>query len=215
MATRDALYPLILPEVPQCPYLTVDTAINRAAAEFCRDSLCWNEMQSIALVSGQRQYPLTVPADSEVVAVRRASVDKSPPMRTEPMPGRILDQREAFGQPAVFAVLGADLLVTPTPNDDMTGKSMAVHVAFAPRFSAAAIPDVVATRFAEGVSAGARAILKRMVGNAWTDPQGSILADQLFRTLKAQARIEYEGGIAASDMRVTPRIFGGAVSWVR
>ena len=62
---------------------------------------------------------------------------------------------------------------------------------------------------AEAIASGALAILKRMPGNAWTDPQGAVTAYQLFQLRKAEARIEYESGRVAGSLRVTPRRFGG------
>ena len=67
MATHDALYPLILPDVPQCAFPTVDTAINRAAQEFCRDSLCWADTQTVSLLPNVREYAITVPDDADLV----------------------------------------------------------------------------------------------------------------------------------------------------
>lgn len=206
MATHDALYPLILPDVPQCALPMVDTAINRAAQEFCRDSLCWADTQTVSLLPNLREYAITVPASADLVVVRRASIDKRV-MRGEPNAQEIIDRREGFGEPAIYAVLGSTLYVTPTPN--VSGKSISLLCAFAPRFTAATIPDVLVGRYAEAIAAGALAILKRVPAKDWTDPQGAVTAYQIFQLRKAEARIEFEGGRVAGSLRVTPRRFGG------
>ena len=206
MATHDALYPLILPDVPQCAFPTVDTAINRAAQEFCRGSLCWADTQTVSLLPNVREYAITVPADADLVVVRRASIDKRM-MRGESNAQEIIDRREGFGEPAIYAVLGSTLYVTPTPNE--AGKVATLLCAFAPRFTASVLPEVLVGRYAEAIASGALAILKRMPGNAWTDPQGAVTAYQLFQLRKAEARIEYESGRVAGSLRVTPRRFGG------
>lgn len=128
-------------------------------------------------------------------------------MRGESNAQEIIDRREGFGEPAIYAVLGSTLYVTPTPNE--AGKVATLLCAFAPRFTASVLPDVLVGRYAEAVASGALAILKRMPGNAWTDPQGAVTAYQLFQLRKAEARIEYESGRVAGSLRVTPRRFGG------
>lgn len=115
-----------------------------------------------------REYAITVPDDADLVVVRRASIDKRM-MRGESNAQEIIDRREGFGEPAIYAVLGSTLYVTPTPNE--AGKVATLLCAFAPRFTASVLPDVLVGRYAEAVASGALAILKRMPGNAWTDPQ--------------------------------------------
>lgn len=208
MAAHEALYPLILPEVPQCPYPTVDTAINRAAQEFCRDSRVWETSQAVTLVDGQQTYPLVVPSDADVVSVRRVTF-RHIIIRPSHDATRLLERAESEGQPALYSLSGEDLTVFPIPNSSVVGEDMAVICHFAPRFNSASIPDVLTQKWAEGVAAGALSILKRMPSKPWTDYPGAVPAHQVFAREKAKARIEQEHGAVTGSLRVTPRKFGG------
>lgn len=208
MAAHEALYPLILPEVPQCPYPTVDTAINRAAQEFCRDSRVWETSQAVTLVDGQQTYPLVVPSDADVVSVRRVTF-RHIIIRPSHYATRLLERAESEGQPALYSLSGEDLTVFPIPNSSVVGEDMAVICHFAPRFNSASIPDVLTQKWAEGVAAGALSILKRMPSKPWTDYPGAGPAHQVFAREKAKARIEQEHGSVTGSLRVTPRKFGG------
>ena len=70
MASIETLHPLVAPEVLGCPSITIDSAILRAAIEFCEKSTAWRELlDPITVVDGTAEYALTIPADARLVAL--------------------------------------------------------------------------------------------------------------------------------------------------
>ena len=207
MAAHESLYPLIVPEVLGCPTPTIDSAINRAAADFCRRSGVWRaDLDPVVLVADQWRYTLTLPADAVLVSIdaARAGLRLLGPVSD---PHGVLPWGQEPGEPTRYA-LSADesaILVHPAP---VAAGSLSVSVVLAPTLGAATLPDLLVNRYYEGVAEGAKAILRRMPGQPWTDVNAAQLAALTARQKADEARVEREWG-AARSLSVTPRAFGG------
>ena len=208
MTTHDVFYPLILAEAPGCPLMTVKTMINRAAAEFCDKSLAWqSDLDPIPLVSNVSEYALTLPADSQLVVIREGEIKLNGKRLTAIHTPEAIDPA-VTGTPSHYAQRTfTEVLLYPKPVD-VSGLLLTVRAVLKPTLTAATLPDVIANRYYEAITEGAKAFLKRMPNQPWSDPAGAATAYQLFGIKTAEARISAEMGNVAGSMTMKPRLYG-------
>jgi len=207
----EALYPLIVPEVMGCPSIAIDSAIIRAAAEFCEKSTAWREqLAPITVQDGTAEYALTLPAGSRLVVIRKGEAKLN---------GKALDtiqnaadiRPERTGVPSSYAQRGhGAVILYPTPAN-ATGQILAIYAVLAPTLTATSLPSLLLDRYYEAISEGAKAILKRMPNQPWGDPARAADHYRLFQVKTAEARIEQEHGLVAGNLTVKPRAFGGVI----
>jgi len=71
----EAFYPHVLPEVPGCPDPLLNSRLIASAAEFCRETLSWNEVQDpIVLADGVSDYELETPTGAYVESVLSVTI---------------------------------------------------------------------------------------------------------------------------------------------
>lgn len=209
MAALDNLYPLIVAEVMGCPSITIDSAILRAAVEFCEKSTAWRELLNpITLQDGVAEYPLPIPSDARLVVIREREVRLNGQVLTPVMNPALLSPT-ATGVPTHYAQRGHDVLILYPIPSSADGMTLTVFAVLAPKLSASTLPDILADRYYEAISEGAKAILKRMPNQPWSDPARAADHYRLFQTKTAEARIEFEHGLVAGSLTVKPRPFGG------
>jgi len=212
MAALETFYPMIAPEVLGCPSIAIDSAIIRAAAEFCEKSTAWREMlASMTLIDGIAQYALTLPADSRLVVIREREVRLNGQVLT-PVSNPALLSPTATGVPTHYAQRGHDVLILYPIPSSADGMTLTVFAVLAPKLSASTLPDILADRYYEAISEGAKAILKRMPNQPWSDPARAADHYALFKTKTAEARIDFEYGLVAGSLTVKPRPFGGVAT---
>lgn len=209
MASHESLYPLITIEAMGCPAMAIDTAINRAAAEFCAGSLAWQEdLDAIYLSNGVAEYDLDLPRGSQLVVIRagevkiggRALIAHMAPERIDP---------SVTGNPSHYYQRGyGSIALYPKPADS-AGQMLTVRAVLKPTLTTTTLPDVLVDRYYEAIAEGAKAILKRIPNQPWSDPAGAGPAYQLFKQKTAEARISSEHGNVAGSMKVRPRRYGG------
>lgn len=206
MAKHSDFYPLILPAVPGCPYMTVDLAINRAAIDLCDQGRVWEEsLDAMTLIGGIDAYELDLPAGAVLVCVRNVRLDARPLQLITSwtdFEGRAAQP----GQPTHYAMRGNELVVYPAPHQ--SGGRLTLVATLKPAFNATSLPDVLLQTHMGTVAEGAKAYLKEMTGTAWFDPSGFALASQHFRKGVSLARINVEHGFAAGSLSITPRRYG-------
>lgn len=206
MAKHSDFYPLILPAVPGCPYMTVDLAINRAAIDLCDQGRVWEEsLDAMTLIGGIDAYELDLPAGAVLVCVRNVRLDARPLQLITSwtdFEGRAAQP----GQPTHYAMRGNELVVYPAPHQ--SGGRVTLVATLKPAFNAPTLPDVLLQTHMGTVAEGAKAYLKEMTGAAWFDPSGFALASQRFREGVSRARINVEHGFAAGSLSITPRRYG-------
>ena len=209
MAAFSAFYPMVAPDVMGCPSIVMDSAILRAAIEFCEKSTAWRQMlASMTLIDGIAQYALTLPADSRLVVIREREVRLNGQVLT-PVSNPALLSPTATGVPTHYAQRGHDVLILYPIPSSADGMTLTVFAVLAPKLSATTLPDILADRYYEAISEGAKAILKRMPNQPWSDAARAADHYRLFQTKTAEARIEFEYGLVAGSMTVKPRPFGG------
>lgn len=206
--SHEAFYPMLLAELPGCPLPLVRSALNRSAAEFCAASLAWQEdLDPIQVATGIAEYELDLPADSQLVVIRKGEL-KINGRPLLPISNASAVNPSVTGSPTHYFQRGYGAVgLYPNPSD-ATGLLMTVRAVLKPTATASSLPAILADRYYEGVSEGAKAILKRMPGKAWSDPAGAALSYQLQKTEAAKARISNEAGFVAGSMSMTPRKYG-------
>lgn len=207
MATHDVFYPLLLAELPGCPLPLVKQTINRAARDFCRDSMAWQEdIDAVVLRPGVWRYELGLPSDAQIALVQTAKIgtrDLTPAIDAR----GAINWGAAQGEPSRYAVLPnwIEIAVDPTPIQAATLRLAAV---LAPTLEAATLPDVLADRHFDAIAEGVKARLMAMANKTWSDPAGAQLAAAAFAKAKTDARIEAAYGRVIGSLSVTPRPFG-------
>lgn len=206
MAKHDDFYSLMLAEMPGCPLVMVKSALTRSALDFCRLSMAWQEdLDPIQVKAGVAQYELDLPSGALLVVVTEARIG-SVALATVSKPEA--DRWRDEGQPFAYSMPSHTVMeLYPQPHEDGTDP-LVVQVALSPTLDATTLPDILAERYFEAVAEGAKAILKRMPNQPWTDIQGAVFAQQISAVRTAEARIEREFGRVRGDMAVTPRAFG-------
>ena len=206
MAKHADFYPLIMPAVPGCPYMTVDLAINRAAIDLCDQGRVWEEsLDAMTLISGIDAYELDLPAGAVLVCVRNVRLDARP-LQLITSWADFEGRAAQPGQSTHYAMRGNELVVYPAPHQ--SGGRVTLVATLKPAFNATSLPDVLLQAHMGTVAEGAKAYLKEMTGTAWFDPSGFALASQRFRESVSRARINVEHGFAAGSLSITPRRYG-------
>jgi hypothetical protein len=197
MAKHEAVYPLILPEAPGCPDPTVDTAINRACWEFCEGSLAWQEpLDEISVKAGTDTYEFDIPSGSVLVVLTRVALNG---VGIEPI---------GVGNPRSFGYsmpTWLEVRLHPAPSNDSI---LTMTAALKPVLNTTSLPEILTARYADAIAEGAKSYLKRMPGQAWSDPGGATASYQVFKQLTVAARISSEAGRMRGNMSVRPRVFG-------
>lgn len=209
MAAFDLFYPLVAAEVMGCPSITIDSAILRASIEFCEKSTAWRELLTpITLQDGVAEYAIPLPVGSRLVVIRdREARLNGQSLNPIPNPADINPTRT--GVPSHYAQRSHDALILfPTPAS-ADGMVLSIYAVLAPKLTATELPDLLADRYYEAICEGAKAILKRMPNQPWSDPVRAGDHYQLFKNKTAEARTEWEFGLVAGSMTVKPRHFGG------
>lgn len=209
MAALSALHPLVAPEVMGCPSVVIESAVLRAAIEFCEKSTAWREpLDPITLQDGVAEYALPIPADARLVVIREREARLNGQI-LNPVTNPALLSTTATGVPSHYAQRGHDsVILYPIPSS-ADGMTLTLFAVLAPKLSATTLPDILADRYYEAISEGAKGILKRMPNQPWSDAARAADHYRLFQTKTAEARIEFEHGLVAGSLTVKPRPFGG------
>lgn len=171
----DSLFPLILPEVNQCPLDMVRLAVRRAARKFCQQSSAWRLIlpDAVTLVADVGQYALVVPDGAEIIM----QLNVYRPLGE--LTGKTLDQirllipdwQSAVGAPRFFNTLDfSTLSIYPAAGDLVAGEQYKVRVALAPKLTIADLPEELALRYDEALAEGALSLLFGMKDRPWASP---------------------------------------------
>ena len=199
-----AFYPLVLPLVPGCPEVTVDHAVVRAAAEFCRETGVWRLTDRLFTTKADESDYEIFPAESntriewlEEVEVAGTRIKES--AIREPA-------ADATGEPVQYFLAGprtVRLLPTPDAAYAVTGA-----IVMAPTLSATAIDDTLFEDWAETIASGALMRLTTMPG-AWGSPDLARYHNKLFRRGVTGARARKLRAGTTATVTAQHQKFGG------
>ncbi len=199
-----AFYGYVLPEVSGCPYPVLDVRLVAAAAEFCRETLAWNEVQDpIALIDGVSDYAIDAPSGAYVYTITDVWINgrslSSLPEATQ--------SSSTSNEPSHFNALGdfGTLRVFPVPSSPTV--SMVVKAAYVPTYNATTLPDFL-SRYVDVIANGAKSELMMMPGVEWSNPQLGSYYKQQFQEGIARSKILDAHGRVPGPLRVKYRTFG-------
>lgn len=206
----DGFLPYITPEVLGCPEPLVSRTLLLTASDFCRRTLSWTELQAaIPLVGDQRDYTVTYPADSYLVAVKEVWLGAR-----QLVPKRLTDvggwNTGQTGDPLYFNMAAdrASVSVFPTPSMVTAASLLYVRAAYAPTPIATTLPDFLWTDHLEVIASGVKAKLMAMPGTAWSNLALGAYHQGLFDAGALDARIDELHDRVPTSITVTPRTFG-------
>lgn len=180
MKYRDAIS-AILNELPGIARATAVDAMRESAAEFCRQTLCWREIERTALIPSINRY---MAGDSTGELVYVFSVNR-------------LDGSHYTHAP--FPIVAGEVVIDPPQK--ITQVSMSI--ALAPPFGNQQedIPEAL-NRYIDGILFHTKWKLKSQTGMTWSDPNGAVLAYQQYLNRKEDALRDQ-----STTTRVKPRRF--------
>lgn len=189
MIWRD-LIPQILPHVPGCPDVQVESMIHYAAIRFCRDSHVWEErLQDVYVADGLLLYELSIPDEAEVVSLVYARQEQG--------------RRLIFLHPDinVFGLLSFE--AQPDPDKG----PVKIRVRLQPSRKATGLPDRIGLDYERALISGALARLLEIPGRDWSAPQLAAYHWDAYRETVAEARTRSARGNAEHPLRVRPHPF--------
>lgn len=185
MATVDSLLPKILVYAYNAPINLVRQAIVDSSREFCRNSMYWREdLTAEDTVVDQSVYPLTLPADSEVVDFN--DIYFSTKRRLIPKTMRQLDAineqwRTQTGEPYYYLrEANASVKLVYIPQEVEVGAIQA-NAVLQPTSTATTIDDKILANYDEAIIYGALYRVMRVPGKAWSDMATATYYEGLFR----------------------------------
>lgn len=213
--------PEVLLEVDDCPQALAVSAIRNAAITLCKKSRVWREyLDAITVKTGQADYELDQPTDTNIVMVvsARCGADPNKIDMKGPFSEKHLDRdlpgwrNYTANIPSVFLFDGTiTMTLVGTPTEDITN-GLLVRVALKPTTTASEGPDILLADYHEAIGYGAKARLMAMPEKEWSNPNLSMYYDKLFARACVDAWAKAARGNGTKDLRANDQSFGG-LSW--
>ena len=208
----EAFHPYILTEVLGCPEPTMNMHLVSAAAEFCRETLAWTEVQDpVALQADVSDYEMDMPAQAYALTMRDVWLGsrRLRPMTLHGLQDAMPDWQTQRSNEPVYYNMARDrnsVSVFPIPN--ASAGALVMRMAFCPTASATTLPDFLGQEYMEVIASGAKARLMLMPGQSWANPQLGAYHRQQFDNGILNARIEEAHDRVPGTITVQPRRFG-------
>jgi len=206
MVPVDDFVPLVAAEAPGAPDPGIEAAVVDAATRFCTEALVWGHSgYAQDIREGQAQYFIPVPSDARIQSVMGVYLN-----------GRRIVVRDedaypwgtqAKGTPHTAYLTDEDRVsLYPVPDADIPG-GLVVRVALRPKRGAKSLPDVLWSRYQDGIRHGALAILMAQVGQSWSNPGMVDYHANMMRREISRARADRVRGRATGSVEVKRRRF--------
>lgn len=209
----DAFFPYITAEVLGCPDPTLRLALLQTAAEFCRETLAWTEIQDpVSLINGIQDYELDAPANSYVLSVRDIWIGnrRLQPRTMQEIAMSVPNWQTTESNEPLFYNQANErgvIRVYPVPQGT-TGQAIVIRAAYVPSISATTLPDFLGNRHIDVIAAGTKARLMMVPGVTWTNPKLGEYHRSIFDDGVIKARISEAHDRVPGTIRVLPRSFG-------
>lgn len=181
----------LLPDVhafaPGVPEPVAEGMLRRSAIKFCRLTHVWvEELSPIVLVEGVKRYKLSVPEQTECLAVSdlRYENDQKVPL---------------YAHVNIFGLL--TFMEMP---GNLAGR-VKPRIVLSPLHDAPSIPDRIGFDYREGIVAGALEFLVSMPNKNWSNPQMIPYYQSQFAESVNEAKYRRANGNNEQSMRVAPR----------
>lgn len=187
----------VLPYVIGCPGPTLEFHARLAAIEFFRRTLSWREVLDSVTTDGSELVEVETPSQSQIIKVKAVTVAGREFPLVETTHGAELSRAD-IGREFVFTRDSRTLVVYPV---QAAGVSVVAEAALAPSFNATTLPDALAQQHMQDIAHGVAASIKRIPGQAFTDPGGSQEHQALFERRISAIAAKHSRGLMAAKMR--------------
>ncbi len=192
----------VLPETPECPGPLAVNAVRNAAIDFCQRSTFWRQdhakLSAFADEGEPGEYTLTVPSDTELVAVVTPILMSGLPVYQRSQSW--LDQNLHQWQMRTGAQADWFLMVSPTilrlvPYPVAVAvDALQIKLILKPSREAAAMDATTANQWYLTITAGAKSLLMAMGNKPWSDQAESERYSEIFEHGITEARSRIIGG---------------------
>lgn len=202
MAVWSDFHPHALVFVPGCPDPLLEQELRGAAIEFFRRTRAWRRwLDEITATAGVRQYPIVLPAGSEIVRIEQATADDRP-IEVQIHHAQRADPTTV--QSSDYALASDDRRTLTILRDVAAGTRLRLQAALMPSLTAAGIPDDLFAQHVDAIVAGARYRLKRTPGPL-ADGAGAKVALGEFESAIATGALDAWRGDTNNVPRARPK----------
>jgi len=194
MSLYTDFYPEILSEVPHCPEpLVLRTLQRNIVPDFLRRTRLWeNDADNISVVSGTKEYTITLPTITDggqtmqplvigIVDIKEDSLETG---------GDLVEEWSYEHGVLTFAK-------TPT-----LSKTVALRVSLQPVNYAVACPTWIETYYSEAIIAGVAARLQKIPNKEWTNPTDAQRNELVYHKEIQRARINKNSEYGTKELVV-------------
>lgn len=210
MSALAEYHDLLLPELPGCTIAMVNLHLRETARDFCRRTSAWRQdLAAVNTVGGQADYPLTLPAESQLVRVTDLTVHGRRLWRSVE-----LDKADAGAQQPKYGIteppfdLDDNLSEITLHADEVPGESVVgglqASAVLTPTTTATALPDFLLGQYSEAMRHGTLARLMLMPKKPWTDRVLAGVYEGLWQEALNFAAYQAQVGNTRRPLRVKP-----------
>ena len=210
MVNLSQFFPRLLPYVVGCPEPLAQQALLDSAIDFCnRTSVVSLELDPLTVVKNVDTYEIDTPDQTSVATTLKVWYDGKiiDPVPYEQATGMYSSMNGApryyFGS---FVDEVYSLTLLPMPRDTLAN-SLRIRVALTPTRSATQVHSILYDRYADGIVAGAMAIICSIPDQPFTNTSQAAAAAAKARAISAVARGEIMHGNVQSSLSVKMRAF--------
>jgi hypothetical protein len=211
VAELSDFYPHILPEVPGCPNIVVDFAINNTLNDFCTVTRLWSQtLTPISSVADQMDYTVAAVTGADFVRFERVAFDGVP------LTQRNLDQLDGL-YPAGWADLTGTPLHCVTNSDGslslvpapaaVVADGIKIRASLAPSATGTTFPDLLFRRYSVEIAAGVKASLMSMAGKPWSNPDMALTYSAIYESGRSDAMTFEARGKGRAKVRTLAQFF--------
>lgn len=212
------LYPFVLPELPDCPDATLRQAFVLTLLDFCQRTHAWNEIaDAVRLVDGVAEYDIDYPsgATPETVSEVWCGPQELRPATMSRLSDELPDWQTATSTRPVYYNATGDwgaIQVYPKPagvSQLATPPTLRLRGVFLPRLDTTTIPDFIAQRWLECITAGVKSRLMLQPSKVWSNEKLGAYHKGQYEELRGEARIVVLSERVPGTTTVRPVRFGG------
>jgi hypothetical protein len=203
-------YDLIMPEVGGCTTDFVDLHLKELARDFCHRTRAWTYNPSAAdLIADQAAYAVPLSADSELVSVKKLTVNDVYLWED------VEEKRDYYADSSAYpkyerhqppfsldsGLTTITLFTQEIPSVSVVG-GLVMSLTLKPSSSATTLPDFLKTQYSEAMRYGVLARLMSMGKKPWTDRALAVDYMQKFKSEMNFAAYQVQVGNTRQRLRV-------------
>ncbi len=212
MASTDysEFFPYVLPSVPGCSSPMATDAIRTAAIDFCERSRAWTDNLTMSALANTGAYPFVPPAGSAVAEILQAWFNGLPidPKTPDELRQLYTNWRTESGNEPEFYTQEDTVSVTLVPMPEAAlADAIKLRVALAPAADSTGVDTRIFNKYRTDIAAGALAILLKIPGEKFYNPNLAQERQATFNAAIADANYKAAKGFVRARRRVTKNYF--------